>query len=51
MSTEPATSIPVGSASVAARQVLYRFAAIAFLDPNKGAWRLLTALRNEPLVA
>jgi TorA maturation chaperone TorD len=32
------------------RQVLYRFAALSFLDPLAGAWEKLTALRNDPLV-
>jgi len=30
-----------------ARQTLYRFAALSFLDPRRGAWERLHALRND----
>ncbi len=33
-----------------ARQSLYRFAALALLDPKIGAWEQLSALHNDPLL-
>jgi TorA maturation chaperone TorD len=33
-----------------ARQVLYRFAALSFLDPQRGSWDKLNALRDDPLL-
>ena len=41
-STDPAVS--------AARQVLYRFASVALLDPKAGAWQQLDAMRGDPLL-
>jgi TorA maturation chaperone TorD len=34
-----------------ARQALYRFAALSFVDPRAGAWDVLNALRDDPLLA
>jgi TorA maturation chaperone TorD len=33
-----------------ARQTLYRFAALSFLDPQRGAWSCLASLRHDPLL-
>jgi TorA maturation chaperone TorD len=33
-----------------ARQALYRFASLSFLDPQAGAWQRLTSLRDDPLL-
>jgi TorA maturation chaperone TorD len=43
----PALDDPVPSL---ARQCLYRFAALALLDPRRGAWEQLDSLRNSPLL-
>jgi TorA maturation chaperone TorD len=33
-----------------ARQALYRFAALSFVDPRIGSWEMLSALRDDPVL-
>ena len=41
---------PVDAALSMARQALYRFAAISFLDPRAGSWEQLRQFATEPLL-
>jgi TorA maturation chaperone TorD len=46
--TNPSTGVdPVVNM---ARQAMYRFAALSFLDPQVGSWDRLNALRDDPLL-
>ena len=50
MTTDTATATSYDPAIVTARQVLYRFAALSFLDPKAGTWSELDAIRNDDLL-
>lgn len=50
MEIDTATSRSFDPAVIAARQVLYRFAAISLLDPKAGTWQQLGAMRGDPLL-
>ncbi|MCA9133120.1 MAG: molecular chaperone TorD family protein [Planctomycetales bacterium] len=51
MSIQTIDQVALDSALPRARQALYRFAAVALLDPKYGTWALLQKLRSEPLLA
>jgi TorA maturation chaperone TorD len=50
MISSPNSSIVVDPVVTMARQALYRFAALSFLDPQAGAWQRLTALCDDRLL-
>jgi TorA maturation chaperone TorD len=48
--TVPSSPSPFDPALNRARQMLYRFTALALLDPRQGSWERLEALGNEPVL-